>query len=269
MLRTLKAVMVLVFTAAIIAMVSGIQFGDPEIRRFTVVDDQLPSMKLAILADFHIGASSDLKILSVVKRLINERPDLILLLGDFIDEPSLNDSSLRQSLIGGLSALSHPVPAIAVLGNYEHRDSTQIWKGLFANNIIRLLTNVINRIEFNGQLVCIKGLDDWYTKQWSYLPISDDCEGKVMTMTHKPTGLIAPKSDISPAMKKDWLVSGKLESLSFAEHTHWGQVTLPFISAPFVPSVSPKELHCGQYQRGKIGITSVGLGTSLLPLRYG
>ena len=265
----LQRIIFLVCFGTILAIISGIQVGDPEIRRFTIVHSDLPSIKLAILADFHFATARDLEILSVLgKQLKNENPDLILFLGDYIDQPSFEDSlEFRKSIISGLSSLSHYVPAFAVLGNHEHWDSSRLWKELFDKSTVRLLVNEIGHIELRNQLICIRGLDDWYTSKWDYVSIPDYCEGRVITITHDPAGLLAPKGDVFPT--EDWLNSGELESLSFAGHTHCGQIRLPFFGAPIVPSISPKEMHCGMYKRGKIGITSVGLGTSVFPLRFG
>jgi len=57
--------------------------------------------------------------------------------------------------------------------------------------------------------------------------------------------------------------------LSFAGHTHCGQVVLPLIGAPFVPTEAPRDMHCGPYKKEFEGLTSGGIGTSILPIRFG
>ncbi|MEK9864489.1 MAG: hypothetical protein VW804_15160, partial [Verrucomicrobiota bacterium] len=85
--------------------------------------------------------------------------------------------------------------------------------------------------------------------------IPKKCEGITLTLTHDPQGLLAE--------------TGELSTISFAGHTHCGQIAFPIIGAPIVPTSAPKATHCGRFDIGHIGITSGGLGTSIIPIRFG
>ena len=62
----------------------------------------------------------------------------------------------------------------------------------------------------------------------------------------------------------------EVKGLVIAGHTHCGQVSIPFIGPLWVPSSAPSEGHCGLYidSERTLFVTS-GVGTSILPLRYG
>ena len=52
--------------------------------------------------------------------------------------------------------------------------------------------------------------------------------------------------------------------------THCGQVSLPFIGPLWVPTDAPSFAHCGLHEGGNITVyVTSGVGTAILPLRYG
>ena len=125
-------------------------------------------LKIAILADLHVGSPSiTLKKLEyVVKQTNKEKPDLVLLLGDFI--------SREQDVIGGkliaprliaaeLSKLEAPNGIIAILGNHDWWfDGECVREALKKENIIVLEDSVI-RITKNNRFLWIAGLGDLWT----------------------------------------------------------------------------------------------------------
>jgi hypothetical protein len=63
-------------------------------------------------------------------------------------------------------------------------------------------------------------------------------------------------------------------ALSIAGHTHGGQVRLPLLGRPVVPSKFGERYAAGPIaepdgERGRDFFVSTGLGTSILPVRFG
>lgn len=229
---------------------------DPLVRTWTVTHADLPELRIAVLGDFHFKQASDLTQLSRIKRqLIAQDPDLIVLVGDYTNSPRQAGSPDPFVVVQALDALAFPDPAFAVLGNHEHIDDAEKWRQAFADSKIQLLKNTVAPITLNERTLCIRGLGDLYSDAWEYTAIPEECGERVITMTHDPAGLIVDRIE--------------LESLSVAGHTHCGQIQLPLIGNPFVPTTAPPEMHCGLYQRGHYGLTTGGLGTSVLPIRWG
>lgn len=234
----------------------GVHSGPPEVRRWSIQHERIPSIKIALLADFHFSSQSDLEIISMLKRqIINEDPDLVLFAGDYIGSHKLYDHVSRDTIVTSLEALAFPKPAFAVLGNHDNWDSNKAWSKAFEKSSINLIENQIKRVTLNGFEICIRGLGDTYSGYWKFVGLPAECLNRSITLTHDPAGLLTPNATV--------------ETLSFAGHTHCGQIALPFVGAPIVPTQAPRDMHCGKFKRGGSGIVSGGLGSSIVPLRFG
>ena len=213
-------------------------------------------MKVAVFADFHFSEPKDLELLATLKRqLIAESPDVILFAGDYIGSHSLYETASRDTIVRSLEALAYPTPAYAVLGNHDNWDSHDAWNRAFDNSTIQLVEGSVSRLSIHGATICIRGLGDAYSNHWEYVEIPLTCKGRTITLTHDPVGLLTPESQI--------------ETVSFAGHTHCGQISFPLIGAPFIPTAAPKDMHCGYFTIGKAGVVSGGFGTSIVPIRIG
>ena len=216
----------------------------------------MPSIRVALFSDFHFSSSSDLEVLSTLKRqILAENPDLVLFAGDYIGSHDIYDHVSRETIVKSLEALAFPKPAFAVLGNHDNWDSNEDWTNAFDGSSIKLIENEVNRITLNGIEICIRGFGDTYSGYWKAVELPAECASHAITLTHDPAGLLTP--------------NGNVETLSFAGHTHCGQIAFPLLGAPIVPSRAPRDMHCGQFNRGGDGIVSGGLGSSIVPLRFG
>ena len=245
---------------SVLFVVTNFHVGPPIVRHWKMSDPNLPSMKIAVIADLHITGYDDLQLFATLKKqLITEEPDLILFLGDYVS-PAPYDFYIgfsRRTIVDNLEALSGSTEAFAVLGNHENWDRRDAWVSAFEDrkNLL-LLENATAHFEINGQMICVRGMGDFYSDAWAYTPKHEICGDRIITITHDPRGLIGESTN-------------RLETLSFAGHTHCGQVALPLIGAPFVPTEAPQDMHCGLYKKGFEGLTSGGIGTSILPIRFG
>ena len=187
----------------------------------------LPDLKIALLSDFHLSTPEDLERLSLIKRQLSlHNPDLIFFAGDYIGSHQIYESVSRDVIVDALEALAYPKPVFAVLGNHDNWDSHQAWAETFERSSITLLENAVTKIRLVNSDICIRGLGDYYSGYYTPTEIPNECGDLTLTLTHDPNGLLAEKPE--------------LDTVSFAGHTHCGQIALPFIGAPIVPTVAPK-----------------------------
>lgn len=253
-----QIVRLILLTLAVLAILLalGLHSGPPEVREWRVKHKNLPPIRIALFADFHFSAAKDIEILAVLKRqLINENVDLILFAGDYIGSHAIYDDVSRETIIKSLEALAFPKPSFAVLGNHDNWDSNDAWKQAFSGSTVTLLENQLTQVELKDTRICIRGLGDLYSGYWKPVEIPIECENITVTLTHDPAGLLSPENSVL--------------TLSVAGHTHCGQIAFPLIGAPIVPTKAPRDMHCGQFNRGAGGVVSGGLGSSIIPLRFG
>ena len=215
-------------------------------------------LRVAVISDLHVDDSpknySALRLL--VEDVLESQPDFILLLGDYTQHPD-SIASLSQHAdrvgerLGGLSR----IPTIAVLGNYENWSAPGLWAHSLTTNGIKVLRNEVALMGSGEQSACFRGLGDAFTGQLRYVDFPAECrELPKITLTHDPAGAFHPN----------------VEGVVFAGHTHCGQIRLPIIGSPWIPSEAPNDATCGLYEDAdRLLWVSSGVGTSILPIRFG
>lgn len=249
----------LLFLFSVFAFVSfgvNLHWEDPEVREWDVMFQSLPASKIAFLSDFHVVDEGDLKSFSVIReQIIAADPDVVIFGGDYSLQSGIISGAFRQTIAQSLKALAGDKPSVAVLGDHDHQQSGDLWRVALIDAGIPVLQNQIIKLDINDSTLCIRGLDDYFSGHWKQVLIPIECNRRTITVTHDPYGLLNSK--------------GELETLSIAGHTHCGQIFLPWIGSLFARTSAPKEMHCGRYDKGEIGITSGGLGSSAISLRWG
>ena len=250
----------IVLTAALAARVwSELRFTVNRIDISIAAADSVSALplRIAVLGDLHIGHGAvDLEVFGrVLDSVVAERPDIILFVGDYTADIRVGMDQLRQSVVAMIKNVSAHAPTYAVLGNYETWTGRRNWLEAFQRAGVIALENEIAAVAVGGDLVCVRGLGDYYTDRLRWVDWPKSCSDRVkITLTHDPAGAFLRAS----------------EGVVFAGHTHCGQVRLPFVGALWVPSSAPKEATCGLYRDAHrtLYVTS-GVGTSVLPLRLG
>ena len=216
-------------------------------------------LRLAQISDIHMGGWMNLERLQRVAELITtEKPDLLLITGDFVIGRSAIDISdqTAQDLIVVLSGLSKSFPTFAVLGNHDYwTDVETVRRILSASGIINL-TNTVFTLKREDESLHLCGVDDI----WEGDVRLDDVMARLtddsaaILLAHEPD-----YADTSAA-------TGRFD-LQLSGHTHGGQIVLPFIGPPILPSLGRK-YPLGLYKVGEMfQYTNRGVGMARLPVR--
>ena len=207
--------------------------------------------RVAVIGDLHFNSQDDVAAAApLFDAVAAAAPQAIFFVGDYIGR--LRGFEIPHAeVVAALGRYLEIAPVYAVLGNHENVTGPFWWRQAFDDSRIELIDN---RVIANDKF-CVRGYGDFHTQQWQRTPLPAGCAGKTLTITHDPMGLV--------------FQTGELETPSFAGHTHCGQLRLPLIGALYVPTDAPRSMHCGDYELGKPGLTTGGIGTTAIPLRWG
>jgi predicted MPP superfamily phosphohydrolase len=229
------------------------------VHRETLALPDVPPLRVAVLSDLHAGAAfiDDAKIDALVAAVAGEQPDLVLLLGDYLNNGRDPDSwrgPTPEDVIARLGRLRAPLGVWAVLGNHDWwYDGVRITTALTSAGI-RVLENQAAEVRPG---LWLAGLADEMTRTpdpaAALAGVPDGAT--VLAMTHSP--------DVFPSLPPRM-------ALTLAGHTHGGQVRLPLVGPLIVPSRFGARYAAGHVVEGgrHLFVTS-GVGTSLLPVRFG
>ncbi len=225
------------------------------------LSSSLDGLTIGVMTDFHAGAWGNREVIARAIQSMNDlQPDVITLLGDYVDGARSHDGHNIDKglfLFEQLGALSAPQGVYAVLGNHDHWiDKTRITRLLSQRNIT-VLTDQHSKL--SGGLV-VAGVDDYWEGPGSVTKALTGVknDATVILLSHNP--------DINMDIGANDPVK-----LVLAGHTHGGQIRVPFTGwAPWVP--------CSRRYKGRVGLfretenrwsfISKGIGTFLLPVRF-
>jgi predicted MPP superfamily phosphohydrolase len=224
-------------------------------------------------APLRIGVMTDLhavepwmparRIGAIVERLNRCKPDIIVLLGDYVNALRLRFHSALVPVgewMAPLSELHAPLGVYAVLGNHDWwSGEAALIRGSFEKAQIHLLENAAVKTGRGQNSFWIAGLGDQLAFRSRG---ADDLEG---TLSHLdgdlPALLLAHEPYIFPE------VPSRI-TLTLAGHTHGGQVYLPFVGRPAIPAQFKDYAYGHIEEGGRHMIVSSGLGLSNLPVRF-
>ena len=219
----------------------------------------LNGLRIAAIADIHAGSpfiDAD-KLRLLVERTNETKPDVIVLLGDYMVRHSWHSKQMEPEVIAeALNKLQAPLGVYAVLGNHDWwYDRTRV-QAAFERQGIKVLENDVVRVEKNGLAFWLVGIAD----AWS---LTDDIPGTAKRVpTGEPAIALTHNPDILPRFPPAFL-------LTLAGHTHGGQVYLPFIGRRIVPSEFGQRYAAGYIEEeGKHLFVTTGVGTSIIPVRF-
>ncbi|HVE58915.1 MAG TPA: metallophosphoesterase, partial [Pyrinomonadaceae bacterium] len=218
----------------------------------------LNGLKIVAISDVHGGSrgATEEKIRYVVERANEQNPDLIVLLGDYVSQQFRNRGELKmpmKTVADNLKGLRANLGVYAVLGNHDGEYGDPKVRAELERVGITVLDNEIKIIEKNGQKFRLLGLKD-HLKLDSWL--SFDSELRKVVAASPQTGdfiVLEHSPDILEVLNYTKTL-GKDFKLMLAGHTHGGQVWLPVIGTPIVPSSYGQKYAYGHKRENEMDI---------------
>jgi uncharacterized protein len=202
------------------------------------------------ISDLHVDMSE--AAVQRVCELVGElRYDLCVLTGDYRGETF---GPFEAALAGVGRLRSHlKGPIYGVLGNH---DSIRMVPGLEAMGI-RILLNECELIARDDQRIFLAGVDD------AHFYRMDNIEKAAVRI---PDGAFSILLSHTPEIYRQ--AAHAHFRLMLSGHTHGGQLCLPGSIPIMLEAVLPRRMGAGAWQHhGMTGYTSVGAGTSVVPVR--
>jgi predicted MPP superfamily phosphohydrolase len=218
-----------------------------------------PPLRIAVLTDLHVGSFRNGlgRLDEVVARTNAQHPDLVVILGDLVVHDVLLGRFVPpEATATRLAGLRAPLGVMAVLGNHDWwYDGVRV-RAVLEKAGIRVLENDAVPAGDGPRRLWIAGVGDLWTrpvdipKALAGVPPEDP----VLLLTHNP--------DVFPSVPERIV-------LTLAGHTHGGQVALPIVGRPVVPSRYGQRYAYGLVvEGGRALFVSPGIGTSILPVRF-
>jgi predicted MPP superfamily phosphohydrolase len=233
------------------------------LRRVTVELPEWPralaGLKIALVSDLHAGAPQvdERRVERVVAATNRARPDLVALLGDYIDpEVALGDRVEPEAVAHQLADLEAPLGVFAVLGNHDWLNDGERVRRALRERRIEVLENDAVSVDLGGQVLWIIGLADASERMPDVAtPFSLVPRGApLLVLSHNP--------DLFPMLPAR-------PSLTVAGHTHGAQVNLPLVRDRVTPSAHGARFAGGLFRdRERVMYVSRGIGTSTFPVRF-
>ncbi len=231
------------------------------IRRFAGTAthaEALDGLRVVHLTDLHVGRVTPHRAQLMATRLCNEeRPDLVVITGDFVCHSQAHLDELRQ-VIASIDA-----PVVTVLGNHDY------WSG--AKGVVRalkqggaeVLQNQNTTLRLRGQRLQIVGLDDAYTGHHDRAAAVKGLNPKIpsLGLSH-----IAEEADALWQHGVPLVLSG---------HTHAGQITVARLHELSVGRLAGHRYIHGLYGKRRAApvegavYVGAGIGAAVIPLRVG
>lgn len=226
-------------------------------------------LSITVIADIHAGGPNMgiERIRNVVDAANGLRSDIVLLLGDFVATHRFVTEQVPGPVWAAeLARLTAPLGVHSILGNHDwwfHQ--AEIRAALKAARLPPMENQAILLGE-PGRRFWLAGIGDQIAYPLGHGEFRgvDDLPGTLSQVsTDDPVILMVHEPDIFPRVPDR-------VSLTLAGHTHGGQLRLPLIWPAFVPSGYGARFAYGHIREGgRDMIVSGGLGTSIVPLRFG
>ena len=206
----------------------------------------LAGLRIGLLTDLHRSrwVSHD-DVGRAVAALMAERPDLIVLGGDYI---SWADRDFVEPAADGLAPLSAPHGVYGILGNHDddHRMPAALEK-----HGVQVLKDARTRLTIRNETLELVGIRFWTRRQIDIADLTRDALGTTILLAHDPRRLTE-----AAALNIPLVLSG---------HTHGGQVVLPVLGAVAAQKF-PVAAGLARRERTTMFV-SRGVGTVYVPVR--
>lgn len=240
-------------------------------------DPAFSGLRIAAISDVHGGSNGvdQARLRQIVETTNAQSPDVVVLLGDFVSQTRERDETGRRTLkmpvseiASGLAGFNAKYGVFVVLGNHDGWFDNSEIAAAFRSQNYKVLDGEVAEITKDGRTLRVLGLKDHLSiKNWGdfsndakSLLASTDGKGSVLILEHGP--------DIAPIITGELSIT-RDSKLMLSGHTHGGQVWLPILGRPVVPSSYGQRYAAGHFKEGDMDVfVTTGIGTSILPFRF-
>jgi uncharacterized protein len=209
----------------------------------------LAGLRLGFISDIHCGDFMPAALVAQAAALLMaERPDLILLGGDFV---TWKNRRQVEPCVEALSGLAARLGVFAVLGN--HDPDSMLPQAFRRPGVVEVLADRSANLRVKGATLTLGGVDYWSQRADDLVRTFAGSRGFRILLAHDPRRL-EQAADIGVPL----VLSG---------HTHGGQVVLPLLGAPAAWRF-PVVHGLGRDGSSQVYVTR-GLGTTTFPVRLG
>lgn len=234
-------------------------------------DPAFDGIRIAMIGDIHGGSNggSAEMIRNVVAKTNAENPDVIVMLGDYVSEDKNGDLKMPMAEIAdNLAGLKAKDGVYAVLGNHDWRYGDNAVANELRRVGYRVLENELITLDRGERHLRILGmLDHMHVTTWKEYSANakkavakTEGTGDLVVLQHSPDILYLTTGELS--------ISNDLK-LFLAAHHHGGQIWLPILGRPIIPSSYRQKFADGHIKENGVDMfVTSGVGTSLLPFRF-
>lgn len=224
------------------------------VKKYQIKNTDMAGLRVVFVSDLHLKRGASHRLERVVSKIKKQNPDILLFGGDFFEETNLDNLALIDDIALQFVSLKPKYGMFAVLGNHEMWSDSVGIENILRNHGIKVLNDENYLIKIDNKKFYIVGLVDVVTQQVDLSKALFDVKNPVILLSHSPDIF----ADIPPNV-----------DLVLAGHTHGGQVNIPFVGPPIVPSDFGDKYAYGLIEEdGKKMIVTSGIGTSILPIRF-
>ena len=221
-----------------------------EVTRATVPVAGLPpalaGLRVGLITDIHrsLFVSHD-DVAHAVTSLMNEKPELIVLGGDYV---TWGDRAFVEPSAHALDPLAAPYGVFGILGNH---DDDHDMPAALGRNGVQVLKDARTRLTIRHETVDLVGIRFWTKRQADIAALTRGSAPMTILLAHDPRRLTE-----AAALNLPLVLSG---------HTHGGQIVLPLVGAVAAQKF-PTVAGIGRHHRSTLFV-SRGVGTIYVPVR--
>jgi predicted MPP superfamily phosphohydrolase len=206
----------------------------------------LDGLRIGLLTDVHHSRTVPAEdVMRAVDLMMAQRPDLIVLGGDYV---TFGDRAFVDPVAELLAPLKAAQGVFAILGNHDH---DREMPAALSKQRIPVLKDARTTLEIRGERLELAGLRFWTRRPQDLARVLRNATGTVILLAHDPRRLTEAAAFNVPAV-----LSG---------HTHGGQVVLPGVGA-IARRRFPVLEGLGSRKNTSIFV-SRGIGTVYVPVR--
>lgn len=267
-----KLIKILIFLIIVVCIMLGIYIYSTTLSVKNLTTDyktisskkipkELDNIHIAFISDIHFNGFMDKDRLdSMILKIKEHHPDVILFGGDLFDHPEINVPSekIQQQLISELKSLDAPLGKFAVLGEQDlmNEEIRNICTNILTQSEFEIVTNKSIRLR-NGSnsSITLIGIDSLVngTPEIDQAFSSVSADQFNLVITHAPDVV-----KNFPANASDLILSG---------HSHGGQISIPLLGT-FNKIDGATEYISGEYKVKNATLhISNGLGTTEKDIR--